>query len=99
MVHEMLHLKYWNHGSEFSRIAKIIEKLHNLDKIHGTTIVTSFISERDENNYKYEVYCPDCSSIWKYKSLCKSVTQAYSYRCGCGCDGLLAREIGGFEIL
>ena len=38
--------------------------------------------QRKQNTeYKYRVYCPDCGAEWKYKSNCKVVQRFDKYRC------------------
>ena len=46
-----------------------------------------------ENNYRYEVFCPHCNAVWKYKTKCAIVKNPGRYRCGKCKQDLKSREI------
>lgn len=43
--------------------------------------------------YKYEVYCPTCGAVWKYKCNCKAVQNPDRYRCSNDKTRLLSRAL------
>lgn len=53
------------------------------------------MEKKQENLYKYEVYCPVCGATWRRKSKCKLVRDSDLYYCK-RCDAVLkVRVIGG----
>ena len=80
-IHELLHKLVQNHGTEFKRLADIV------NKNHGTHIAVKASAELRQHKrvYKYHVYCTCCGATWKYMRMCDSVKyydRSYCTKCG-----------------
>lgn len=75
--------KKW--GIEVSRLCtnekinKYINDIYNIKKQSST--------------YKYELYCPNCNAVWKYKTKCDAIKNSHRWHCAKCNSTLMSRAI------
>lgn len=104
ICHELIHSAadcvYSGHTGSWKRYAELMEKN---SKGKYTIERTSSSSEQyreafyasKKASFKYEVYCPECGTIWRRRKKSKLIEFPYLFACG-GCGTKLkSRKIGG----
>lgn len=89
IIHELLHTTCMDdhHGGEWARMAKIVNNNSNY-KIARLSNYRPYGVHMNRAEYKYEVYCPDCGVIQRYKRKGNVIKCLDRYICG-HCKGKL----------
>ena len=99
IVHEVAHAVCpWEHHSELWRNTadSIGQKWgYKTERLNTDEELCADIAKMNEekNPYKYELYCPKCGAVWKYKRMCKSVKHPENYWCDNDKTKLLCRKV------
>lgn len=94
IIHELLHTTCMNdrHGGEWLRMAKKVNAntKYNITKLSN---YEKYGVHMNKHEYKYEVYCPNCGTIGRYKRKCATTEHLERYMCA-KCKGdLKVREL------